>query len=105
MLQRMKGVEPSSPAWKAGVIAVIRHPQKYEATILKNTGYVNRNFDFFIHAKGEYPDVLRLRSASGLLIFIRQAPVCIEVRRTRGILKNALLSVSKIPACLIYFSV
>ena len=32
--QRMKGVEPSSPAWKAGVIAVIRHPQKYENTIL-----------------------------------------------------------------------
>ena len=24
----MKGVEPSSPAWKAGVIAVIRHPLK-----------------------------------------------------------------------------
>ena len=44
--KRMKGVEPSSPAWKAGVIAVIRHPQKYEATILKNTGYVNRNFNF-----------------------------------------------------------
>ena len=25
--KRMKGVEPSSPAWKAGVIAVIRHPR------------------------------------------------------------------------------
>ncbi len=25
-IERMKGVEPSSPAWKAGVIAVIRHP-------------------------------------------------------------------------------
>ena len=24
----MMGVEPTSPAWKAGVIAVIRHPQK-----------------------------------------------------------------------------
>ena len=34
--KRMKGVEPSSPAWKAGVIAVIRHPQKYDATIPKN---------------------------------------------------------------------
>ena len=25
-MERVKGVEPSSPAWKAGVIAVIRHP-------------------------------------------------------------------------------
>ena len=25
--KRMMGVEPTSPAWKAGVIAVIRHPQ------------------------------------------------------------------------------
>ena len=43
----MKGVEPSSPAWKAGVIAVIRHPQKYETTISENAGSVNRNFGFF----------------------------------------------------------
>ena len=42
--KRMKGVEPSSPAWKAGVIAVIRHPQKYGATILKNTECVNHVF-------------------------------------------------------------
>ncbi len=40
----MKGVEPSSPAWKAGVIAVIRHPQKYAATIPKNAGCVNQHF-------------------------------------------------------------
>ncbi len=26
--KRMMGVEPTSPAWKAGVIAVIRHPQR-----------------------------------------------------------------------------
>ena len=47
VLQRMKGVEPSSPAWKAGVIAVIRHPQKYAATIAENAGNVNRNLYFY----------------------------------------------------------
>ena len=26
VLERMKGVEPSSPVWKTGVITVIRHP-------------------------------------------------------------------------------
>ncbi len=45
--KRMKGVEPSSPAWKAGVIAVIRHPQKYAATIAENAGNVNRNLYFY----------------------------------------------------------
>gem|GEM_PF-6729018 len=48
----MKGVEPSSPAWKAGVIAVIRHPQKYEVTISENAGSVNRNFGFFLFMRG-----------------------------------------------------
>ena len=27
-LERVMGVEPTSPAWKAGVIAVIRHPHR-----------------------------------------------------------------------------
>ena len=27
VMERVEGIEPSSPAWKAGVIAFIRYPQ------------------------------------------------------------------------------
>ena len=29
-MERVEGIEPSSPAWKAGVIAFIRYPQAIE---------------------------------------------------------------------------
>ena len=30
-MERVEGIEPSSPAWKAGVIAFIRYPQAIES--------------------------------------------------------------------------
>ena len=31
LMERVEGIEPSSPAWKAGVIAFIRYPQAIES--------------------------------------------------------------------------
>ena len=31
-MERVEGIEPSSPAWKAGVIAFIRYPQAIDFT-------------------------------------------------------------------------
>ena len=31
-MERVNGIEPSSPGWKPGVIAIIRHPHGKEGT-------------------------------------------------------------------------
>ena len=40
-LERVNGIEPSSPAWEAGVITVIRHPHRartFDLQILAEDG-------------------------------------------------------------------
>ena len=41
--KRMMGIEPTSPAWKAGVIAIIRHPLGASHAIHTMTGIITEN--------------------------------------------------------------
>ena len=44
MVEQAKGIEPSFPAWKAGVLAVIRCPHNGFCTLVSYRRYIPGNF-------------------------------------------------------------
>ena len=46
-MERVMGIEPTRPAWKAGILAIELHPRRTDIILSQKTAAVKIFFEFF----------------------------------------------------------